>query len=66
MLRYAEPIIYGIPLFKDIFMIERYPCLSIVPIDLSGNTNKVTYDNFYNTVFLYVDNEEISLKAGEG
>ena len=61
---YGEPIVYGLPLFQDIFMVEKYPCLNIIPLDLSGNTNKVTYDNFYNTVFLYIDNEGNSLREG--
>jgi len=63
---YAEPIVYGVPLFQDVFMVEKYPCLNIIPLDLSGNTDKVTFDNFYNTVFLYIDNEEVSLKGGGG
>lgn len=63
---YAEPIVYGIPLFKDVFMVEKYPCLDIIPLDLSGNTNRVTYENFYNTVFLYVDNNENGLKGESG
>lgn len=61
---YSEPIIYGVPLFQDIFMIEKYPSVKIIPLDLSESTDKITYDNFYNTVFLYVDNEEIPLKGG--
>lgn len=51
-----EPIVYGVPLFKDVFK-ENFPCLDIVPLDESGQTNVVTWENFNKTVFLTIDDE---------
>lgn len=52
---YNEPIIYGVPLFKDLYQSGIYPALDIVPLDESGQEKTVTYDNFGVTVFLTVD-----------
>lgn len=50
-----EPIIYGVPLFQDIFQ-EDFPALQIVPVDESGIENEVTFKNFNETVFLTIEN----------
>ena len=52
----VEPIIYGVPLFKDVFQPDKYPALDIIPIDESGETTAITYDNLSDTVLLIVDN----------
>lgn len=52
----GEPVVYGMPLFQSIYMPGVYPMLEIVPVDESGNTVRVTYDNFNDTVFLTVYN----------
>ena len=52
----GEPIIYGVPLFQDIYVSGKYPALRIVPIDESQENNAVTWDNFEETVFLIIDN----------
>lgn len=52
----GEPIIYGVSLWKDVFVCGKYPEVEIVPIDESGNMNSVTFENFNDTVFLTVDN----------
>lgn len=57
----TEPIIYGQELFGDVYMPEKYPAVRIVPIDESGNENKVTFDNFGKTVFLVIDDTEESV-----
>lgn len=51
-----EPVIYNVPLFQDIYMPERYPQITIIPIDESEKENCVTYKNLSNTVFLCIDN----------
>ena len=51
-----EPIIYGRPLFKQLYQPEIYPALTIIPIDNSGENTAVTWSNFNETVFLEVDN----------
>ena len=52
----GEPIVYGIPLFKDIFISGKYPAVDIIPYDESGEYDSVTYDNLSQTVLLVIDN----------
>lgn len=56
LLCYAEPIIYGVPLFRDVYESGVFPMLDIVPLDESGNEQEVTWKNFGETVFLTIDN----------
>lgn len=57
VLVYDEPLIYGVPLFKDVYDAEKFPCVNIVPCDCSGNADTVTYRNFGESVFLTIDDE---------
>ncbi len=52
----GEPIVYGFPLFRDIYIAGKYPSIDIIPIDESGERNSVTFENLNETVFLTVDN----------
>jgi hypothetical protein len=52
----VEPIIYGVPLFKDLFQPDKYPSLNIIPFDESGHCEQVTFDNLSEIVLLIVDN----------
>lgn len=52
----GEPIIYGVPLFQDIYMARKYPAIDIIPIDDSGEQDTVTFENLNETVLLTVDN----------
>lgn len=52
-----EPIIYGVPLFQDIYKAGIFPILSIVPYDESELETEITYENFAKTVFLTIDNK---------
>ena len=52
----GEPRIYGIPLWKDVFVCGKYPEVEIIPIDESGNMSSVTFENLNETVFLTIDN----------
>lgn len=52
----AEPVVYGVPLFKDIYQNGKFPALDIIPLDESGEQNTVTFENFNDTVFLIIDN----------
>lgn len=54
---FNEPIIYGVELFKDVYQNDRYPRISIVPLDQSGEETEITYENFNKTVFLTIDDE---------
>lgn len=57
----GEPIIYGMPLFRDIYLAGKYPALDIIPIDESGEQDTVTFYNLGETVFLTVDNADVSM-----
>lgn len=52
----GEPIIYGVPLWRDVYRAETFPALDIIPTDPSGENNAVTFDNLSRTVLLIVDN----------
>ena len=56
LLCYVEPIIYGVPLFRDVYEAGLFPALDIVPLDESGQEQEVTWENFGETVFLTIDN----------
>lgn len=51
-----EPIIYGVPLFRDVYESGKFPVLDIVPVDESGQVQDVTWKNFGETVFLTIAN----------
>lgn len=52
----GEPVVYGVPLFRDIYVNDKYPVLRIVPYDESNENKQVAWDNFNETVFLVIDN----------
>lgn len=52
----SEPVVYGVPLFQDIHESGRFPALTIVPLDESGQEQSVTWENFGKTVFLTIEN----------
>ena len=52
----GEPIVYGIPLFHDIFQTGYFPAIDIIPLDESGEQSAVTFKSLNETVFLTVDN----------
>lgn len=53
----GEPIIYGVPLWNDVYNSRSFPAVRIIPKDPSGEKNFVTFDNLCDTVLLIVDNE---------
>lgn len=52
----SEPIVYGVPLFRDVYDSETFPVIEIVPLDASGQEQAVTWGNFGSTVFLTIEN----------
>ena len=54
----GEPIVYGVPLWNDVYQAKTFPAVSIIPTDPSGENNAVTFDNLGDTVLLVVDNGE--------
>lgn len=61
----GEPVVYGVPLFQDIYITDTFPAIEIVPIDESQNTFNATFKNMENTVFLTVNNTIENL-GGDG
>lgn len=54
----SEPLVYGVPLWKDVYKSGKFPALVITPLDESGEANAVTFDNLGRNVFLVIDNAE--------
>ena len=52
----GEPVVYGVPLFRDIYIVDKYPAIDIIPIDESGTQDTVTFENLGKNVFFTVDN----------
>lgn len=52
----GEPIVYGRPLWGDVYKADSFPAVDIIPTDPSGGNNVVTYDNLGETVLLIIDN----------
>ena len=52
----GEPLMYGMPLFGDVYTAGKHPAVTIVPFDESGNSDRVTFEALGETVFLTVDN----------
>lgn len=55
----GEPIIYGVEMWGDVYQPDRYPNVSIIPLDPSDENNAVTYDNLGETVLLIVTSREV-------
>jgi len=53
VLVYGEKLVYGVPLFTDVFD-QRFPVLQLVPKDDAGLEERVGYSNLGETVFLQV------------
>lgn len=53
----GEPIVYDVPLWKDVYKADTFPALDIIPRDPSGVGNAVTFENLGETVLLIVDND---------
>ena len=57
----GEPIVYGVPLWQDVYNPATFPAVDIIPLDPSGENTEVTYSNLGETVLLILDNGEVSL-----
>lgn len=54
VLAYGEKLVYGQPLFKS-YATNLFPKVKITPKAVGGNVETITYTNFYETVFLYIE-----------
>lgn len=52
----GEPVVYGVPLWQDVYRADTFPAVDIIPIDPSGELSKVTFANLGETVLLIIDN----------
>lgn len=50
----GEKMSLGAPLWKDLVM-KELPAPTLIPLDLGGQERRISFDNFGETVFLYVD-----------
>lgn len=57
ILVHDEPLVYGVPLFRDVYDSKTFPCEDIVPFDESGEESTVTSKNIGTKVKLTIDNE---------
>lgn len=57
VLVYNEPIIYGVELFKNVYIADKFPRLAIIPMDESGEKRVANKATFNSTVFLTIDND---------
>ena len=61
---YGLRITYGVPLFLNHQHLD-VPQVPIIPFDLAENEDRVTWDNFNNTVFLWIPLLGIKAVANE-
>ena len=63
----GEPIVYGVKLWSDVYRAGDFPAIDIIPLDLSGESSAVTYDNLCESVLLAIDDggEEVGADGGE-
>lgn len=57
----GEKVVYGKRLFEEIFVAGKFPAVDIVPYDMSGESNSVTFDNLSETVHLFISNQETDI-----
>jgi hypothetical protein len=60
----GEKIVYGKPLFEEIFENDKFPSIEIVPYDPSGEMKEVTFDNLSETVLLVINDQEKNILSG--
>ena len=53
-LAYGEKIVYGNKLF-DAYKDSRFPDVDIIVKDIANEETRVTWDNFQETIFLFVE-----------
>ena len=61
----GEPVVYGVRLWNDVYKPDTFPALDIIPLDPSGESNTVTYDNLGETVLLFIDNADEEAEGDE-
>lgn len=55
----GEKLVYGQPLWRNTYRPGKYPAVTIVPQSKNrDDVSAVTYDNFNELVYLYIDNGE--------
>lgn len=57
----GEPVVYGVPLWNDVYRAGIFPTADIIPLDPGGESTQVTFENLGERVLLMLDNGEVSL-----
>lgn len=52
----GEPVIYGVQLFKDVYMPD-FPKINIIPYDEPKEADRASYESLNDSVFLFIDDE---------
>lgn len=50
---FGEKLILGSPLWGDL-IVDNLPAPTLIPMDVGGLATRITYENFMETVFLYI------------
>lgn len=58
----GEKLMLGKVLWSDI-PVEDLPGPDMIPLDLSDKESRITWDNFYKTVFIYIDDDIITIES---
>ncbi len=61
----GELVVYGRPLWADVYEPGLYPALRIVPLDESGTADAATKATFGRLVFLTIDDDGLAGAADE-
>lgn len=61
----GEPVVYGRPLWADVYEPGLYPALRIVPLDESGTADAATKATFGKLVFLTIDDDNLVVGAAD-
>lgn len=63
VLVYGEPLVYGSPMFASLSRGTELPPIDLVPLDESGESDTVTWENLGETVFLTLDDEKEEVQS---
>lgn len=51
----GEKLVYGRPLFEDVYTVQDFPGIRLVPVDAGGQENTISWENLGKTVFVTID-----------
>jgi hypothetical protein len=54
----GEKLVYGLPLFVNYQYLDVPKNIVLIPLDITEDNNDITYDNFNESVFIYIFNKD--------